>query len=163
MKFWTSWVVISALIFSSSPALAADGARAMSDDQYYSRISEYFFSPTGKEVLIPVQILGNVSRPGLYHIPAGTSLTTLLAISGGTAERANTSKIRLFREGETQKLNLDDVLEKNPNFALQHKDTLYIPEKPKWVDDNTMTTIMAISAIATTVLTVYWIRNEERR
>ncbi len=162
MKRFIAAVVCIAVIVSSVPQNAY-AARAMSDDQYQSRISEYFYSPTGKEVLVPVQILGNVTRPGLYHIPPDTSLSTLLAISGGTTENANVSKVRLFRDGETQKLDLDDIFEEQPNFGIKNRDTIYIPEKPKLVSDSTLAALIAISTIASTVLTVYWIRNEQKR
>lgn len=154
---------ICIVFFITSIPQQAFAIRAMSDDQYQSRISEYFYSPTGKEVLIPIQILGEVERPGLYHIPPETNLTTLLAISGGTTENANTGKVRLFREGETQKLDIDDILEEQPNFGLKNRDTIYIPQKPKLVSESTLTALIAISTLATTILTVYWIKNEQDR
>lgn len=162
MKRLTSVVVIMAFIITSIPQQAF-AIRAMADDQYQSRISEYFYSPTGKEVLIPVQILGEIERPGLYHIPPETNLTTLVAIAGGTRTDANVKKVRLFRAGEAQKLNLDTIFEDQPNFNLRQQDTLYIPRKPELISQSTLTVILAISAIATTVLTFYWIRNETRR
>jgi hypothetical protein len=162
MKRFIAVVVCIAFIVTSIPQNAY-AARDMSDDQYQSRISEYFYSPTGKEVLIPVQILGSITRPGLYHIPPETNLATLIAISGGTTENANVSKVRLFREGATQKIDLDDILEDQPNFGVKQRDTIYIPDKPKLVSDSTLAALIAISTVASTVLTVYWIRNEQKR
>lgn len=162
MKRFTAALLISAIVINSIPNVAY-AIRAMADDQYQSRISEYFYSPTGKEVLIPIQVLGQVGRPGLYHVPPETSLTTLLAITGGTTENANTSKAKLFREGDTKKIDLDSILEDQPNFGLKQRDTIYIPEKPRLVSDNTLTALIAISTVASTVLTVFWIRNEQRR
>jgi hypothetical protein len=162
MKRFTSVVVILAFLITSIPQQAF-AVRAMADDQYQSRISEYFYSPTGKETLIPVNILGEIERPGLYHIPPETNLTTLIAIAGGTRSDANVKKVRLFREGETEKINLDTIIEEKPDFGLRQKDTLYIPRKPELVSQSTLTVILAISAIATTILTSYWIRNETRR
>jgi hypothetical protein len=155
-------VVCAAIIITSIPQRAF-AVRDMADDQYQSRISEYFYSPTGKEVLIPIQLLGQITHPGLYHVPPETNLTTLLSIAGGTTGTANTGNVKLFREGATQKIDIDTILEEQPNFGLHQKDTIYIPERPVLVTNNTLSALIAISTVATTVLTVYWIRDEHKR
>ena len=58
--------------------------------------SRYFI---GKEetMLLPVNILGLVKKPGQYLVPFGTNLISLIAYAGGFAEDAKINDIKIIR------------------------------------------------------------------
>ena len=64
-----------------------------------------------REVLIEVQIWGQVNRPGMYRVPVSTDAVGLISYAGGPTEYAALSRVRLVRngypKGTATKLNLD--------------------------------------------------------
>ncbi len=63
------------------------------------------------ELQIKVSIWGEVASPGLYSIPDGTDLLTLLSLSGGPQKNANLSRIELIRsfpQSDKITVNLSD-------------------------------------------------------
>lgn len=145
-----------AVIFGFSSVVSAQsrGFAAGEQDIYYSRISEYFYNKTGREVLRPVQLLGGVAKPGLYHVPEGTSLTTLLAISGGPAQSADTDKIRIRKaNGESMVGDLPQLLETKKEMTLSGGEIVFVPQKEGYFDQPTINTVNVISTIATVILT----------
>ncbi|MDZ7289979.1 MAG: SLBB domain-containing protein [candidate division KSB1 bacterium] len=49
------------------------------------------------ELLIPVNILGYVNKPGQYMVPNETDLISLVAFAGGFREDAKINKIKILR------------------------------------------------------------------
>ncbi|MFQ5754269.1 MAG: SLBB domain-containing protein, partial [bacterium] len=56
----------------------------------------YYLGKEG-EVLMKVNILGYVQRPGQYLIPRQTDLISLIAFAGGFRDGANISQVRIIR------------------------------------------------------------------
>jgi len=133
------------------------------EDTYMSRISEYFYNKTGREVLRPVQLLGGVAKPGLYHIPEGTSLTTLLAISGGTTPDAEVREITI-RNSEGKKFyeNLPKVAEGGTGTTLKGGEIIYIPRKEGWIDQPTAQTLTVLTSILSVFLTAYLVHDSTK-
>jgi hypothetical protein len=48
-------------------------------------------------LLMPVNVLGYVNKPGQYMVPAETDLVSLVAFAGGFKDGAKTSKVQLVR------------------------------------------------------------------
>ncbi len=130
-------------------------------DKYRSRISEYFYSPTGIEILQPVKILGSVAKPGLYHLPNKTSITTLLSITGGTIKNANTKKIYITSlNGEKKELSLHDLMTTQNDVILKTGDIIYIPEKEHYFDQSTVNATTTITGIISLVLTAILVNEQ---
>lgn len=61
-----------------------------------NQASRYFLD-TQDQVLLPVNILGLVDKPGQYMVPYRTDLITLIAFAGGFREDAKISKVKIIR------------------------------------------------------------------
>lgn len=59
--------------------------------------SRYFLGKE-HELLIPVNILGPVNKPGQYMLPSETDLISLVAYAGGFKDEAKTNDIRIVRK-----------------------------------------------------------------
>ena len=63
-----------------------------------------------REVLIEVQIWGQVMKPGRYRVPVTTDVVGLISYAGGPTEDAALSRVKLVRgvfgPGQTQKINV---------------------------------------------------------
>ncbi len=64
-----------------------------------------------REILIEVQVWGQVTRPGMYKVPVATDAVGLISYAGGPTEHAALSRVRLVRngfpKGKAVKLDLD--------------------------------------------------------
>lgn len=63
-----------------------------------------------REVLMEVQVWGQVTRPGMYRVPVSTDAVGLISYAGGPTEYAALSRVKLVRngypKGTSTKLNL---------------------------------------------------------
>ncbi len=63
-----------------------------------------------REILIDVQIWGQVGKPGMYRVPVATDVVGLISYAGGPTEYAALSRIKLVRggapQGKTLKMDL---------------------------------------------------------
>ncbi len=62
-----------------------------------NRASQYYLG-SKDEILIKVNILGFIQRPGQYLVPRHTDLISLIAFAGGPREGANLEKVRIVRD-----------------------------------------------------------------
>lgn len=114
-----------------------EGARSIE-----ARLREYYTHP---QVAVRVMeyskrnftVLGQVSRPGIYEIPAEASLNLIeaIGIAGGYTRIANPGKITLKRQvkgGEETILKLDAKrMSTDPNMPrikVEPGDTIFVPE-----------------------------------
>ncbi|MCK4235134.1 SLBB domain-containing protein [candidate division WOR-3 bacterium] len=81
----------------------------------------YIYLGEGDELLISVQIWGQVKSPGLYSLPEKSDVVTLLSLAGGPTENADLSKIRMIRKG----------IEKDSLFTINLKKALLEGDKEK--------------------------------
>ncbi len=59
----------------------------------------YVYIGEGDELLVNVQIWGQVKNPGLYSLPEESNIVTLVSLAGGPTENADLSKIKVTRKG----------------------------------------------------------------
>ena len=156
-KKWISLVVAVLMCCGQVQAQQVQGIISSgSEDAYLSRLSEYFYSKTGKEVLRPVQVLGGVQKPGLYHVPENTSLTTLISVSGGMIPDADSESIVVHHaDGTFDKKDLMDIVSKNENLALKGGDMVFIPRNEGWFSPAASNTVIVIVSILSLALTSY--------
>jgi hypothetical protein len=148
-----------ALTFLSSQAFAQSRAylsNSMSDEMYRNKISEFFYNKTGAEILKPVKLLGQVNRPGIYHIPENTTLTTLLALAGGTERGADLNDVQISNPDHTNsKISVNDYMKNGKDQALKANDIVFVPEKKYMFDPDTTNTVMVSATIITVLLSIY--------
>ncbi len=80
-----------------------------------------------------VNIVGHVSRPGLYPIEQTPTALALLAAAGGVLPNGDLAAAMLFRKGTPQKLAPQGLLAGDilpGDVSLQRGDTLVVPETP---------------------------------
>jgi hypothetical protein len=82
-----------ALLAITSRALAQETPEQLRDRASASR----YFLGKEEELLIPVNILGFVNKPGQFMVPNGTDLVSLIAYAGGFREDAKLNNIKLVR------------------------------------------------------------------
>ena len=72
-------------------------------------VNYYVYLGEGGELQIKVSIWGEVKLPGLYSIPDGTDLATLLSLAGGPSEGANLSCVKVIRSFPTPSATVVDM------------------------------------------------------
>jgi SLBB domain-containing protein len=151
--------IVFVILFICSQAFSQNRtylSNSTSDDVYKNRISEYFYNKTGAEVLRSIKLLGLVNRPGIYHVPDNTSLTTLLSIAGGTDHGADLKEITISNpDGTSVKMDLSQQLSTGKDFNLKPNDIIYIPEKKSTFDRDATNTVVVVSTIVSLLLTTY--------
>lgn len=119
--------------------------------------SEYFVGRELGKPLITVNLLNGVTHPGVYHVPAQTTLPQLFAYAGGSLITADTSDVRVRRTEHEKSLfirhDLNTIINENQPFPqMSDKDVVQIREKNNL--DTTARWVGIFSGIATTLLSV---------
>lgn len=101
------------------------------------RISSERYLTDGKgNILMYINIWGEVNNPGRHLVYDGIDMATLLSIVGGPSQGANMKKVRLYREIPdednilTYNLNLSDFISKGDRsgfIKIKPNDTILIP------------------------------------
>jgi hypothetical protein len=110
-SFARSWSVILPVIVI---CWSVTGAGAQSAGQAYNQIGSSMITTAPlneREILIDVQIWGQVTHPGMYKVPVSTDVVGLISFAGGPNDFAAMRRVKLVRggvpAGRTFKLNLD--------------------------------------------------------
>ncbi|HID95181.1 MAG TPA: hypothetical protein EYP53_03880 [Candidatus Latescibacteria bacterium] len=96
------WGLISFVIILVIGAFG-DLSQALAEEKEagWARASKYRISlGTEDELLIEVNVWGQVVKPGQYVVPSTTDLVTLLSYAGGPTENANLNDVRIVRVGQ---------------------------------------------------------------
>lgn len=118
--------LIALLIFAFTDyanAQPEDGVRIGAIDLQKSGANYYNYSDPDK-VNIEVIVMGGVKNPGKYLIPEGTTLITLLALSGTATEKEIYENIRIIRPDNTSgQLTATNVMVLNYENLFDDKTT----------------------------------------
>lgn len=126
----------------------------LSDEAFRTRLSEYFYNQNNVDLLVPVRLMGNVTKPGLYHVPSHTSMLTLISISGGPGRNADVENISLFSiNGSQSNLALSKLMHSEKDYIVKQGDLIYIPDKKVTFDQNTVNAFTVITGIVSVLLT----------
>jgi hypothetical protein len=90
------------------------------------------------EILMPVNVWGEVRSPGVYMIPWDSDLRDALSAAGGPTATANLSSIKIVLNGIDIEYNLSDYLDGrgNPLPGLEPDATVYLStSKYEWWKD----------------------------
>jgi hypothetical protein len=148
--------------FLSTQTYAAEGMGAFGNEEHApeGHASEFVYRNDPDEILIPIYLLGAVSRPGLYHVPARTDLISLLTLSGGPNNEAELEHVQIRRALPDKKFHVSDVdftkvvsEPLTPTPTLVSNDVVYIPTKQPFLSNNTIVVVGVAATVATVILT----------
>jgi protein involved in polysaccharide export with SLBB domain len=79
-----------------------------------------------------VGVAGHVVRPGLYTVDPTMTILDVISMAGGATELANTGKIRVFRLGESQRLDFEEEMiaaRTLTEIGVRSGDDILVPRK----------------------------------
>ncbi len=128
--------------------------------------SVYYSGNYPGAVLMRVNLLGEVQKPGVHHMPIDTDFNTALGFAGGTTRFADTDRVVIKRKGTDGKesvipIDLDAHFREihKQHLQLKPNDTLYVPHTEGVISDNTMRVVMVLSLVVGTILSAISINN----
>jgi hypothetical protein len=118
-----------------------------------SAVSEYFYRRDRDDVLVPVYMLGEVAKPGIYHVPVKSNLVTLFSLAGGLSPDADHGAIHLrdSRTPEPVRVSMKDILKESRTAnsrLLLGNEVIYVEKSEAWISNNTMLVIGFLSGLA---------------
>lgn len=163
-KGFTGVILVS---FFSSTAFGAninnpksmDGFSVADDLKVKGTGTEYVVGQTPDAVMMKVNIWGGVRMPGIYHVPVGTDLLSMISFAGGPSQVAELDDVHIKRNVEAKtvamSVDVDDLINGKDveNPLLRVNDIVVIPESKPAVSQNTMLILAAVGAMASLALT----------
>tara|TARA_B100000131_G_C17658176_1_gene427023 strand:- start:33 stop:551 length:519 start_codon:yes stop_codon:yes gene_type:complete len=122
-------------ILNGSDQVTQSKAKPFAD---YQLSSEKYITGSNGNIMMKVNIWGQVGNPGSHLVYEGIDFASLISLVGGPVDGANFKKVRLFRElpdanGKlVYNLNLDKFIQTGDrsNFIkINPNDTIIIPKK----------------------------------
>lgn len=130
---------------SGSFPVAADGTlhhplyrgvavAGLSAPEVYARVGEtlarYQASPQYVvDLLLRVSLAGEVVRPGLYALPAGTTVEQAVALAGGLTPYGHRGRVRLMRGAQTAVVDLAAPANPAGAQAIRSGDQILVPRR----------------------------------
>ncbi|HEX9912165.1 MAG TPA: SLBB domain-containing protein [candidate division Zixibacteria bacterium] len=120
--------------------------------------SNYFLAPgTNNQLLIKVNVWGEVFKPGIVEVPDNTDLLSLLSIAGGPTENAKLSKVKILRhfpQNKTITVNVKDCVrdgkaEEIP--LIKPGDTVIVPRNSFHTVTKYITFVYNLAVIASVI------------
>lgn len=103
--------------------------------------------------LYRINVLGEISKPGVYYLTGVEKLSDLLAMAGGETRDSNFNKIYLIRDHRKVDINAREILQRGRrinDFGIRSGDQIYVSQK-SWVSRNT-SLIVSAGAVAATII-----------
>ena len=122
------------------------------------RAEEFYSKSIPGEVVIPVQMLGAVKRPGVYHVPRQTDIVQILALAGGFNDNADPTKSYIrSRIGDVDRVrpvNLEAQLRGANTKAviLEANDVVVIDQKTPAISSNTLTIVGVVASLLSIIV-----------
>lgn len=147
-------LLISSLLFSNVPIALGDRPSCESCG------AEFSVGDVPRSVLIRVKLIGAIARSGIFNIPRGTDLLSLLANAGGVLPTANGEVLIKRYNGKAftmSEYDLEDLVKSSKTLSPEVKqdDVIYIPHSKPIVSDNAFKIMSLITGIAGVITTVY--------
>jgi hypothetical protein len=123
--------------------------------------AEGYFVDGNGNILMNINVWGNVNRPGQVVVPEGSNLSTLISMAGGPAGNYNLKKVRVNRAYPDEHGNMTYLVDlekyiktgdRSTLMDLQPNDTVIIPES-KALDAGTVLGILGIALSVYTIST----------
>jgi len=97
-----------------------------------------YFTDDNGNILMIVNVLGEVKKPGQIVVRENADFATVVALAGGQTERANMKKVVVARQDpdskgkQSYKINLKEYLKtgnRSDFITLRPNDTVFVPDK----------------------------------
>jgi hypothetical protein len=104
----------------------------------YPMLQESYFTDDSGNILMIVNVLGEVNKPGQVVVRENADFATILSLAGGTKQSANLKKVLVARKdpdkhgSQSYKIDLKQYFKNGDRasfIALKPNDTIIIPEK----------------------------------
>jgi hypothetical protein len=135
-------------------------AQEQKESEFLSRATpKYYLAPgTDNELLVKVNVWGEVLQPGIFEVPDNTDLVSLLSIAGGPTENAKLYCVKILRnhleEEKIIEVNVKNYM-KSGNYKeiplIKPGDTVMVPKKSFFSVSKTITFVYNIAVIASAV------------
>lgn len=164
-------IIMAVLIGSISFQVQAQEINLLGDIRPPQQSAEYIYRSSPRESLISVQLLGAVTRPGIYYVPANTDLLKLITLAGGSTASGDLSEV-LVRKMEPKtweeisskavseyqgayEVDAEKIIKYGGarHLRLQQDDFVYVPNKTSWVGPETRQGLTVISVLLGIALT----------
>lgn len=159
----SAWILIFSLLGQSATA-ASPRSLFEREKMNVQQLSEFIYGDEVEQKLMPVYLLGAVQRPGLYHLPVNTDLTTLLSIAGGPNENSEVDDITIRNDSSKRldKVDFGAITRTRDARApvLRGSDLVYVPMKEPAVSNNTLLVMTVVGGLLTVVMTGLLIKRE---
>lgn len=103
--------------------------------------------------LVRVTVTGEVRQPGLSRQPVSVTIADVLALAGGTTERARAGDIRLVRGGQETRLDLTEPGGPAARTPIRSGDLIVVPRRGSSFFER-MTPIFGLLAAAASIATL---------
>jgi len=138
-----------------APAGAPGAAERLAGNEYQPSYGTT--KPQDEELLVTVNVWGEVVRPGSYDVPDGTNVVTLVSLAGGPTEYANLRRVRLTRPGAPGPMDIDlnSYLKDGDECALaalEPGDTLYVSRNGRYAWTSFIRVVSELAVIAGTAV-----------
>jgi hypothetical protein len=157
---YRSGIVTSNLLNDRQPA-ATSPYNPMAGPNYPVVQDSYFTDDFGN-ILMIVNVLGEVNKPGQIIVRENSDFPTIFALAGGVKNSANLKKVIIARKTpdsngkQAYRLNLKEYYEHGDRYgfiALKPNDTIIIPEK-KGLSLDVLSRLAGITIAAFDVYTI---------
>jgi protein involved in polysaccharide export with SLBB domain len=114
---------------------------------------EYYAGAMPGSVMMKVNILGAIHRPGVYNVPLNSELNSVLSYAGGPTIDAKMDEVMVrSRFGDTNKIKRVDLEkffndEKSNPYRLKPDDYVYIEQKQKIISNDILQTTTLVSSV----------------
>jgi polysaccharide export outer membrane protein len=123
----------------------------------FNKYSELYKEPALTiQLLIRINILGEVKNPGYYYVTDIEKMSGILALAGGVTGSAASNDIYIIRDNQEILLNKSDLIEKGNTAAdvgLQSGDRIFIP-RSFWANASQYGLILSGLAVLATLVSL---------
>tara|TARA_B100000073_G_C23714951_1_gene565607 strand:- start:453 stop:953 length:501 start_codon:yes stop_codon:yes gene_type:complete len=163
MKYFFGLLIITLSISNAQTQSQENQTASFAD---YQLSSQKYISDDGGQILMKVNVWGEVKSPGSHLVYDGIDFASLLSLVGGPMKTANLKKVRLYREQKdiegqyTYTINLQDFIDSGDrsNFVkIYPNDTIIVQSKffNQFIDQiNSMNLLLSVFTLTLQVLTV---------
>ena len=152
-KFF-SLLIASVLITSS--VFAQEGVFTLK--KQVTNTQEYFAGAYPGAVMMKVNLLGGVHKPGVYNVPVNTELNSVISYAGGPTKEAELDEILIrSKQGRSYKVKKVDLKQffanpKETPYQLRPDDYVYVHQNEDVINNDIFRASMVVSAIVGALL-----------
>lgn len=119
---------------------------------------DYYLAPgADNQLLIKVNVWGEVLKPGIVEVPDNTDLLSLISMAGGPTDNAKLNKVKIvrnFSRNRTITVNVKDYIQNGKNEVIpliKPGDTVIIPKNRFHTVSKYITFVYNLAVIASVI------------